>query len=306
MSEKDVPLAFSGPAKFVSNALAGGTAAVVTKTAIAPIERVKLLLQAQDASAHITADKRYKGIVDVLVRVPKEQGFLAFWRGNFPSIVRYFPSQALNFAFNDLYKGILSKNFSKNRQFLGSFASGAAAGATSSLFTYWLDFARTRLALDIGRSRESREFTGLADLLTKIWRSDGLLGLYRGFSVSIWASIIYRACYFGFFDKAKAYASSDGKRPLSFLERWLIAQGVTMASGMLAYPLDTVRRRLMMQSGHKEHILYKNGRDCARKIFASEHGIAGFYKGGLSNILRSTGGALVLVLYEEIAKFTPN
>jgi solute carrier family 25 (adenine nucleotide translocator) protein 4/5/6/31 len=71
----------------------------VSKTAVAPIERVKLLLQVQDASATIAADKKFKGIIDVLVRVPKEQGFAALWRGNLANVIRYFPTQALNFAF---------------------------------------------------------------------------------------------------------------------------------------------------------------------------------------------------------------
>lgn len=58
----------------------------------------------QHASATISAEKRYKGIFDVLIRVPKEQGFLSLWRGNFANVIRYFPTQALNFAFKDTYK----------------------------------------------------------------------------------------------------------------------------------------------------------------------------------------------------------
>uniref|UniRef100_A0AC34FVL8 ADP/ATP translocase n=1 Tax=Panagrolaimus sp. ES5 TaxID=591445 RepID=A0AC34FVL8_9BILA len=57
--------------KFLIDLASGGTAAAVSKTAVAPIERVKLLLQVQDASLSIAADKRYKGIIDVLVRIPK-------------------------------------------------------------------------------------------------------------------------------------------------------------------------------------------------------------------------------------------
>lgn len=90
--------------KFFIDLATGGTAAAVSKTAVAPIERVKLLLQVQDVNAAIAADQRYKGIMDVLVRVPKEQGFSALWRGNLANVIRYFPTQALNFAFKDTYK----------------------------------------------------------------------------------------------------------------------------------------------------------------------------------------------------------
>ncbi|KAL3123043.1 hypothetical protein niasHT_001243 [Heterodera trifolii] len=88
----------------------GGSAAAVSKTAVAPIERVKLLLQIP-FSIHITADKRYKGIIDVFVRVPKEQGFRSLWRGNLANVIRYFPTQALNFAFKDMYKPIYTQNY---------------------------------------------------------------------------------------------------------------------------------------------------------------------------------------------------
>uniref|UniRef100_A0A183CE29 ADP/ATP translocase n=1 Tax=Globodera pallida TaxID=36090 RepID=A0A183CE29_GLOPA len=141
--------------KFALDLVSGGTAAAVSKTVVAPIERVKLLLQVQDASAHITADQRYKGIIDVLVRVPKEQGFLSLWRGNLANVIRYFPTQALNFAFNDTYKRIFTEGLDKKKQFWSFFvmnlASGGAAGATPLIFVYPLDFARTRLAADVGK-----------------------------------------------------------------------------------------------------------------------------------------------------------
>lgn len=64
---------------FVTDLLAGGVSAAVSKTAVAPIERVKLLLQVQAASTQIAADQQYKGIVDAFVRIPKEQGMASFW-----------------------------------------------------------------------------------------------------------------------------------------------------------------------------------------------------------------------------------
>ncbi|VDN25675.1 unnamed protein product [Gongylonema pulchrum] len=101
--------------KFLIDLASGGTAAAVSKTAVAPIERVKLLLQVQHASKTIAADKRYKGIIDVFKRVPKEQGFASFWRGNLANVIRYFPTQALNFAFKDTYKKIFVAGIDKDK-----------------------------------------------------------------------------------------------------------------------------------------------------------------------------------------------
>ncbi|UYV73736.1 slc25a4 [Cordylochernes scorpioides] len=287
---------------FAMDFVAGGISAAVSKTAVAPIERVKLLLQVQHASKQIAPDKMYKGMVDCLVRIPKEQGMTAYWRGNMANVIRYFPTQALNFAFKDKYKqvflGGVDKKTQFGRYFLGNLASGGAAGATSLCFVYPLDFARTRLGADIGKNAAQREFKGLGDCIGKIFKTDGILGLYRGFNVSVQGIIIYRAAYFGMYDTAKGMLLDKDKknRALAFL----IAQCVTTASGIASYPFDTVRRRMMMQSGRaKSELMYKNTLDCWRKIAKNEGGGA-FFKGAFSNVLRGTGGALVLVLYDEI------
>jgi len=291
------------PKKFFLDLATGGTSAAVSKTAVAPIERVKLLLQVQHAQKTIAVDQRYKGIIDVLVRVPREQGFLALWRGNLANVIRYFPTQALNFAFKDTFKNLFLKGVDQKKDFwkffVGNLASGGAAGAVSLCFVYPLDFARTRLAADVGK-KDAREFKGLADCLVKIFKSDGPIGLYRGFFVSVQGIIMYRAAYFGCFDTIKAVVSKDPKN-MNFFVTWAIAQVVTVCSGILSYPWDTVRRRMMMQSGQKE-IMYKNTWDCAVKIVKNE-GPSAMFKGALSNVFRGTGGALVLSFYDEIQKY---
>jgi len=293
------------PIPFLQDFAAGGIAAAVSKTAVAPIERVKLLLQVQHASKQITKENQYKGITDAFIRIPKEQGVTAYWRGNLANVIRYFPTQALNFAFKDKYKQVFLGGVDKKTQFwryfAGNLASGGAAGATSLCFVYPLDFARTRLGADIGKGAGEREFNGLIDCLKKITKSDGLIGLYRGFNVSVQGIIIYRAAYFGFFDTAKGMLPDP--KTVNFFVSWGIAQVVTTVSGIISYPFDTVRRRMMMQSGRKGgEIMYKNTIDCWRKIGKNE-GANAFFKGAFSNVLRGTGGALVLVLYDEIKVF---
>jgi len=295
-------MSFSDPVAFMKDFLAGGVSAAISKTAVAPIERVKLLLQVQHVSKQIAKENQYKGMVDCFVRIPREQGFMAFWRGNLANVIRYFPTQALNFAFKDKYKQVFLGGVDKRTQFwryfLGNLASGGAAGATSLCFVYPLDFARTRLAADTGKGAAEREFSGLGNCLVKIFRSDGLIGLYRGFGVSVQGIIIYRACFFGFYDTAKGMLPDPKNTPI--VVSWMIAQTVTTFSGIISYPFDTVRRRLMMQSGRAAaDRTYKGTLDCWTKIAKTEGGKA-FFKGAFSNVLRGTGGAFVLVLYDEI------
>jgi len=287
---------------FAQDLAAGGTAAAVSKTLVAPIERVKLLLQVQAASKALEG-KEYKGIVDAFVRIPKEQGFMSFWRGNMANVIRYFPTQALNFAFKDTYKQMFLAGVDKKTQFgryfLGNLASGGAAGATSLCFVYPLDFARTRLGADVG-SGKAREFNGLVHCIKTIAKRDGVRGLYQGFFVSIQGIIVYRASYFGTYDTVMGVLP-DSKN-MNFFLKWGVAQVVTTGAGVVSYPFDTVRRRMMMQSGRaKEDLQYKGTVDCWKKIYQQEGGRA-FFKGAFSNVLRGTGGALVLVLYGELKK----
>ncbi|XP_036154368.1 ADP/ATP translocase 2-like [Myotis myotis] len=250
---------------FAKDFLAGGVAAAISKTAAAPIERVKLLLQVQHASKQITADKQYKGIIDCVVCFPKEQGVLSFWRGNLASVIRYFPTQALNFAFKDKYKQIFLGGVDKAqfwRCFAENLASGGAAGATYLCFVYPLDFARTYLAADVGKAGAEREFKGLGDCLVKIYKSDGLRGLYQCFNVSIQGIIIYQAAYFGVYDTAKGMLP-DPKNTHIFIS-WMIAQSVTAVAGLTSYPFDTVCCRMMMQSGGKgTDIMYTGALNCS-------------------------------------------
>lgn len=87
---------------FVQDLLAGGVAGAISKTAVAPIERVKLLLQTQDSNPRIKSGEipRYTGIANCFTRVSAEQGFLSFWRGNLANVIRYFPTQVLDGFFD--------------------------------------------------------------------------------------------------------------------------------------------------------------------------------------------------------------
>lgn len=293
---------------FLINFLAGGVSGAVAKTTTAPIERVKLLIQTQDANPKIMSGEvaRYTGIVDCFTRVSKEQGIKAFWRGNFTNIIRYFPTQAFNFAFKDSIKAMfpaVDKNKDFAKFFLINMASGGLAGAGSLCIVYPLDYARTRLASDVGTGK--RQFNGLVDCLVKTVKSSGVGGLYNGIGVSVAGIIPYRGAYFGLFDTLSGYnpyqKSENGILRAS--SKFACAQISAISAGYASYPFDTVRRRLQMQSEKPEsEWVYKGTADCFAKIMKDE-GTAALFKGAGANALRTVGAALVLVLYSEITAF---
>jgi solute carrier family 25 (adenine nucleotide translocator) protein 4/5/6/31 len=125
-----------------------------------------------------------------------------------------------------------------------------AAGATSLLFVYSLDYARTRLANDAKSAKKGgeRQFNGLVDVYKKTLASDGIAGLYRGFMPSVLGIVVYRGLYFGMYDSIKPVVLT-GSLEGNFLASFLLGWTVTTGAGIASYPLDTIRRRMMMTSG---------------------------------------------------------
>ncbi|KAI0792066.1 mitochondrial carrier domain-containing protein [Abortiporus biennis] len=285
---------------FMVDFMMGGTAASISKTAAAPIERVKIIIQNQGAMiAAGRLDRPYTGIIDCFRRTYVNEGLLSFWRGNGTNVLRYFPTQALNFAFKDTFKKMFG--YKKSEGFglwvLGNIASGAAAGASGSVFVYSLDYARTRLSADNKSLSKGgqRQFNGLLDVYKKTLQSDGIAGLYRGFVPSVIGIMVYRGFYFGGYDTIRdtiLVGPLQGNFLASFAVGWVCTTGAALAS----YPLDTIRRRMMMTSGEK--VKYKSFMDAGRQIVAKE-GPKALFAGAGANILRGVAGAGALSLYDK-------
>jgi len=287
---------------FIVDFMMGGVSAAVSKTVAAPIERVKLLIQNQDEmikSGRLT--ERYQGISDCFKRVVAEEGGMSLWRGNTANVLRYFPTQALNFAFKDYFKRMF--NFKIERDgywawFAGNLASGGMAGACSLLFVYSLDYARTRLANDSKSAKKGgeRQFNGLWDVYRKTLASDGIAGLYRGFCISAVGIVIYRGLYFGLYDSVKPMVNTTFGGE-TFLGSFVLGWGVTNLAGLASYPLDTIRRRMMMTSG--EAVKYSSSFACGTQIVAQE-GVTSLFKGAGANVLRAVAGAGALAGYDYL------
>jgi solute carrier family 25 (adenine nucleotide translocator) protein 4/5/6/31 len=285
---------------FAENFALSGAAAVISKTAAAPIERVKLLIQNQDEMIKQgRLSEPYKGVGDCTRRVIADEGVGSLWRGNLANCIRYFPTQALNFAFKDKIKAVFkaSKDDSDGMKFVKNIGAGGAAGAFSLMFVYSLDYARTRLANDAksaGKGGGERQFNGLVDVYRKTIASDGIAGLYRGFAISCVGIVVYRGCYFGFFDTLKPMLLGEDNSNL--LASFMLGYAVTVSAGLVSYPIDTIRRRMMMTSGAA--VKYNGSIDCAVQIMKGE-GVASFFKGAGANILRGAAGAGVLAGFDK-------
>lgn len=288
---------------FAENFALSGVAAVVSKTVAAPIERVKLLVQNQDEMIKQgRLDRPYKGVIDCTSRTFQSEGVYPFWRGNLANCLRYFPTQALNFAFKGQIKRTfaVAKDASNVKKFSSNIAAGGIAGSMSLCFVYSLDYARTRLANDskvVGKDGiASRQYNGLIDVYTKTLKSDGIGGLYRGFVISCVGIFVYRGFYFGLYDTLKPMLLGDDA---GLLLSFCLGYGVTVTAGIMSYPIDTIRRRMMMTSG--QAVKYAGSIDCAKTVIANE-GFMSLMKGAGANVLRGVAGAGVLSGFDEVKK----
>ncbi|CAG9855636.1 unnamed protein product [Phyllotreta striolata] len=282
---------------FSQSFLAAGVSSAVVAVVLAPVQRVKLILQLQAVSRQVSPQNSYKGMIDTLVRVTREESFFSLWRGTSTNLPRSVVGATFNFGFKDFYEERFSGQLDRDRDFWTYFganlAAGGLAGLTVTTFMHPLDFATTRLATNFGS--EKGKFFEQVKFVCKTVRSDGVLILYKGFLSSITGVFVYRSVYFGFYDTSKGAFRSK-----TLINTMIAAQTSSVLAMLLAYPFDTVRRRLMMQVGlPKRQVVYKSTLDCWVKI-AKQEGPLAFYKGAFTNIALSTGGAAMLVFYDII------
>lgn len=289
---------------FLKDFAIGGAAGGISKTVSAPIERVKLLIQTQDANPKIRSGEvpRYTGIADCFTRVKAEQGVASFWRGNGANVIRYIPQQAFNLSFKDTIKKVFPK-YNAKTEFAGFFAvnlaSAGLAAAGSLSICYPLDFARTRLASDVGGGKKT--FNGIGDCIKKTIATSGLAGLYNGFGASVGGVVVYRGLQMGMMDTIMGLNPyQKDKGIMGLVSCFVAAQVAGVAARPFNYPFDTVRRRLQMESEKPmDQRIYKGTMHCVKHIVEHE-GVAGLYKGLVADIVRGAGAALVLVAYDRI------
>ena len=291
--------------QLASDLIIGGSIGAVAKTIMAPVERVKLLLQTMDSNPDVVSGKvkRYDGIGDCFRRVHSEQGIRAFWRGNLVNCLRYAPQQGSALAFNDFLNENLFPKYDTKTQFWQSFGakltSGGLAGAIANTICYPFDFARTRLASDVKKG--GGQFNGIADCIMTTVRQQGITGLYTGWSVTVAGAFVYRAGQLGCFKQIQDMNPyKNDKGALGGASAFVAVTAARTVVMPFNYPFDTVRRRMMLQSEKPlAERLYKGSFHCAAQVMKKE-GFKGMYKGMIPELFRGVGGSLVIVVYDRI------
>lgn len=270
--------------------VAGGMSGVVTKSMIAPLERIKIVLQVQnmaDADGMAVKDNaKYRGIVGTLRRLYVEEGIRGLWRGNFANCARVVPVYALKFALNDTFKAMSAPADGSKPSFPSLVASGAMAGCIQAAITHPLDTIRARLTMPSMLG----EYSGIISCAKDMVRTEGWSSLYKGLGPTLLSATPYVGLQMGLFTQFSSMTEEWGLS--SAVGNLLCGAGAGVIAQTITFPGDVVRRRMQLSGLGGKKRLYSSSIDAIRKIYKHE-GLGAFFAGARVNALRSIPGAAI-------------
>ncbi|KAJ6814838.1 putative mitochondrial adenine nucleotide transporter BTL3 [Iris pallida] len=234
---------------------AGAVAAMVSRTFVAPLERLKLEYIVRGEQKHL---------FELIKQIASTQGLRGFWKGNFVNILRTAPFKAINFYAYDTYrKELLKLSGNDETTNFERFVAGAAAGITATILCIPMDTIRTKMVAPGGEA-----LGGIIGAFRHMLQTEGFFSLYKGLVPSIISMAPSGAVFYGVYDILKsAYLHSpEGIKRISQMKqqegqelnafdqlelgplRTLLYGAVAGACAEAAtYPFEVIRRRLQMQ-----------------------------------------------------------
>ncbi|BES91909.1 carrier protein [Nesidiocoris tenuis] len=279
--------------EFIAKSLvAGGVAGMCSKTAVAPLDRIKILFQAHNSHySHL-------GVFSGIRAVVSKESLIALYKGNGAQMVRVFPYAATQFTAFEVYSQIF-KDLMGTHSHAAKLLAGSSAGATAVLLTYPLDTIRARLAFQI---TGGEMYTGIVHAATSIFKEEGgLKGLYRGFVPTLCGMIPYAGLSFYCFEMFKmlcmkyipdwtcASSSRNTGGLVLLVPAKLVCGGLAGAFAQsLSYPMDVTRRRMQLAMMTPETHKFGLGMVQTLALIYKEHGVLkGLYRGMSINYLRA-------------------
>ncbi|PSC76347.1 calcium-binding mitochondrial carrier S -1 [Micractinium conductrix] len=280
------------PSQPLERLLAGGVAGAVSRTVVAPLERLRTIMM---------ADSNAGRIGPVLRRMWADGGVRGLFRGNLASVVKVFPSSAIQFAVYDACKDVMQHFSGPGARSLSTaqkLGAGMVAGATACAATYPLEALRTQLAV----AQAGSGGAGYLSLARLSLAERGVRGLYQGFSAGLLNSSCSMALGFASYEVLCTQWQRWRGTPPSTEERGLCGGGAAFATTGLTMPLENVARRLQAQGRPGFPRRYSGSLDCAAQMLRGE-GLAAFWRGSLSSFAKVVPSvAATRLLYESIVE----
>ncbi|RZC84910.1 hypothetical protein C5167_047694 [Papaver somniferum] len=316
--------------------IAGGVAGGVSRTAVAPLERLKILLQVQNPHSI-----KYNGTIQGLKYIYNTEGFRGLFKGNGTNCARIVPNSAVKFfsyeqasrqwyenpcnviftypilhVYNvDGYNGYMFEDAQLTP--LLRLGAGACAGIIAMSATYPMDLVRGRLTVQTDKSPS--QYRGIAHALTTVLKEEGPRALYKGWLPSVIGVVPYVGLNFAVYESLKEWLIEtkplglvDNNSELGITTRLMCGAAAGTVGQTIAYPLDVIRRRMQMVGWHnassvvtgegsgKASLEYTGMVDAFRKTVRNE-GFKALYKGLVPNSVKVVPSiAIAFVSYELV------
>ncbi|MES1916421.1 MAG: hypothetical protein MHM6MM_008239, partial [Cercozoa sp. M6MM] len=277
-----------------------GIAGAVSRTLTAPIDRVKVLLQAGNActSSEVRKDPNaapIRGFYHGLRTIYRTAGLRGFFVGNGTNCIKIAPETAARFWAYDRFKRIICRDHEAPTLF-ERFCSGASAGAVAQFCIYPLEIVKTRLAV----SRVG-EYKGILDCARRTVKFEGRTALFKGMGASLTGIVPYAGVELAVFHTIKQMYTERRPGVEPSVPVLMATGGISSACGqMLAYPLQLARTKLQAQGMRGRPVLYEGPFDCLRKV-CSQDGFVGMYRGIGPNFAKSIPAiAISYTVFEKV------
>lgn len=283
--------------------LSGGMAGSLAKTCSAPLSRLTILFQVHSMVSSSGKGEFSSSVAQALKKILRNEGILAFWKGNGTSVIHRFPYSAVNFlAYEKIKTNLINKYVDDEEgediRVMASlrFCSGAMAAAIATTICYPLDLIRTRLATQLDADIKYR---GIGHAFHKISMEEGLLGLYHGIGSTLCVTVPNLAINFSIYEtlkeKLRAHRMEMSDKPveikLKVHETLLCGACAGITSSLVTFPVDVIRRRMQLY-GMYTHATPTSTLDrrpraisIARALYL-EQGLRGFYRGLAPELLK--------------------
>jgi solute carrier family 25 phosphate transporter 23/24/25/41 len=273
--------------------VSGGVAGAISRTATAPLDRLKLVLQVQSSQNSIAMSQCIRKML-------QEGGFASFYKGNGTNIVKIAPETSVKFFAYEKIKNMLAddhKTITPGKRFL----AGATAGVIAQITIYPLECVKTRLAL-----AQPGIYKGIFNCLNTTLKREGIKSLYRGLGPSLMGVIPYAGIDLAVYETLKSLYISHTEstsNQTSILPLFMCGLASSTCGQVVSYPLSLIRTRLQAQGMEGHPILYSSSVDAFKKIVSRE-GVFGLYKGILPNFLKvAPAVSISYVVYEKTKSF---
>lgn len=245
------------------NLITGGISAAIARTITNPIERVEILRQVENVD--------YKGLnmFQSVLKFYKTQGIAGLFKGNLASVVRIFPFSSIEFWSFEFYKNkIIRGRKERQNSLFYTLICGFLTGINAITLTFPLDVARTRIAVDTANS--SVKESSLTNTLVNLWKSEGIRGLYKGYSVTFIGSMPFLAIKQTTFDYLKTHCMVPKYRNTLNV----IYGSFSGVFGTVALYPTYMFKRVLQANNKKDFSLIAYSRDLLQR-----QGVRGFYQG---------------------------